>query len=137
MKPTGREVIDVLEKAVGLEWFRYARAEVDCTTTTAPITVWRFNSTQIGAERADGAVRALRSVLDEFSGNVSWSLEPSGKNWVLVPAQVQQLESGGNFRTDGEVLKHLRAQDPSLGRRAHEDLAAIAAELARRLHIRE
>lgn len=137
MKPTGREVIDVLEKAVGLEWFRYARADSDSTTTTAPITVWRFKSSGIDAERADGVVRALRSVLDEFSGNVPWSLKLSGHNWVLLPTQVQHVEDAGNFRTDGEILDHLRAHHPALGRRAHEDLAAIAAEIARRLQVAE
>jgi hypothetical protein len=135
MKITGSEVIDVLERAVDLEWFRYARADVDGTTTTAPITVWRFNTSGVGAERAGRVIRVLCSVLDEFSGNVPWSLEFSGRNWVLVPAQVHQLESSGNFRTDGEVLNHLRTQDPTLGRRAHEDLAAIALELARRLQL--
>jgi hypothetical protein len=137
MKPTGREVIDILEKVVRLEWFRYARAEVDCATTTAPITVWRFSSTDTSEGRADRVVRALRSVLDGFSGNVPWSLKLSGSNWVLLPTQVQQLEDGGNFRTDGEILEHLRTKEPALGRRAHEDLAAIAAELARLLQVGE
>src|SRR5687768_11800911 len=104
MRPTGGEVIDVLEKAADLEWFRYTCAEADRDATTAPITVWRFNSTGTDAETPDRVIRALRSVLDEFSGNVPWSLKFTGRNWVLRPTQVQQLEDAGNFRTDGEVL---------------------------------
>jgi hypothetical protein len=137
MNPTGREIIDVLEKVVDLEWFRYTRAEgIDPTSLSVPITVWRFNSTPV-AEKVDHVVCALRSVLAGFSGNVQWSFKLSGRNWVLQPMQVQQLEDAGIFRTHGDLLDSLRSQDPKLGHQAHEDLRAIAGELARQLQVRE
>lgn len=135
MRATGREVIDVLEKVIDLDWFRYARAETDGVTTPAPITVWRFKSADTADELADRVVEALRSVLDGFSGNVHWTLRFSGRNWALVPTSVQELEDSGRFRTDGELLDHFRRDDPGLGRKAHEDLAAIADGLARQLRI--
>lgn len=131
MRATGREVIDVLENVIDLDWFRYAPAETGGATAYAPITVWRFQFQDTAS--ANHVIQALRSVLDGFSGNVPWSLKVSGRNWVLLPKQVQELEDSGRFRTDGELLDYLRAEDPDLGRRAHEDLAAIADGLARLL----
>ena len=65
------------------------------------------------------------------------SLNRSGRNWVLQPTQVQQLEDAGTFRTDGELLDSLRRQDPKLGPQAQEDMRAIARELAHQLQVRE
>jgi hypothetical protein len=137
MSPTGREIIDVLEKVVDLEWFRYTRAEgIDPASMSVPITVWRFNST-VGAEKVDQVVDTLRSVLAGFSGNVQWSLNYSGRNWVLQPTQVQQLEDAATFKTHGDLLDSLRSQDPKLGPQAHEDLRVIAGKLAHQLQVRE
>lgn len=135
MRATGREVIDVLEEVIDLDWFRYARAEADSATTHAPITVWRFKSTDAADELPNRVVAALRSVLNGFSGNVPWTLTFSERNWVLLPIEVQELEDSGRFRTDGELLDHLRRESPGLGRKAHEDLVAIAEALARQLRI--
>jgi hypothetical protein len=138
MNTTGREIIDVLERVVDLEWFRYTRTEgVGPTPVSVPITVWRFNSTDVGAEKVDHVVRTVRSVLASFSGNVRWSFDRSGRNWVLQPTPVQELEDAGTFRTHGDLLDSLRSQDPKLGPRAHEDLRAIAGELAHQLQVRE
>ncbi|MCB4363293.1 hypothetical protein KIH07_06070 [Hydrogenophaga taeniospiralis] len=135
MKATGREVIDVIEKVIDLEWFRYGRAEADGVTTHVPITVWRFKSAGAADEVANRIINALRFVLNAFSGNVHWTLRFSERNWVLLPTQVQELENSGRFRTDGDLMDHLYREDPSLGRKAHEDLAAIADGLARQLRI--
>jgi hypothetical protein len=137
MRATGREVIEVLEKITDLEWFQYARTEPDGTATHVPITVWRFKSVDTAVEPGERVILALRSVLSGFLGNVPWSLKLSERNWVLLPTQVKELEDSGQFRTDGELLDHLRREDPGLGRKAHEDLAAIADDLARQLGIRK
>jgi hypothetical protein len=133
MSATGREVIDVIEKVVDLEWFRYARAETDGATTSVPVTVWRFKSAETADEMANRVVHALRSVLSGLRGNVSWSLKFSGRNWVLLPTQVQELEDSGRFRTDGELMDYLRREFPDLSRQAYEDLAAISHGLAGQL----
>lgn len=131
MKPTGREVIDVLEKAADLDWFRFAIAETDDVVTHVPVTVWRFGTN----EQAEHVISVLSSVLARFSGNVSWLLKNSGGNWVLLPVRVQELEDSGRFRTDGEILDYLLHADPSFGRKAHEDLAKIAGALAKHLSV--
>jgi hypothetical protein len=136
MRTTGREIIDVLEKVADLDWFRYTRIGSDGTTTHAPITVWRFTTTDTDNEAAEQIVSALRSVLDGFSGHMSWSLKFTGRNWVLLPTHVQDLEDSGRFRTDGELLDHLLREDPGLATRAAEDLGVIAHELARSLGMR-
>jgi hypothetical protein len=136
LRTTGREIIDVLEKVADLDWFRYTRAGPDGTATHAPITVWRFKKTDSGDEVAGQVASALRSVLDGFSGHMSWSLTFTGRNWVLQPAHVQDLEGSGRFRTDGELLDHLLREDPGLATKAAEDLEAIAHGLARSLGIR-
>ena len=132
---TGREVIDVLESVTDLDWFRYARADADGVTTYAPITVWRFKSPD--TPPANRLIRSLRVVLDGFSGKVLWSLKFSGRNWMLLPKQAQELEDSGRFRTDCELLDHLRAEAPDLGPKALEDLVAIADGLARQLQIQD
>lgn len=131
----GREIIDVLARAADLDWFRYPRTESEESAIYAPVTVWRFTSTHTSNEQSEHVISALRAVLDSFSGNVSWSLTLSGRNWVLLPTRVKELEDSRQFRTDGELLDYLLREEPGLGPKAHEDLAAIADALAKRLSI--
>ncbi|WP_147305225.1 hypothetical protein [Alkalilimnicola ehrlichii] len=133
MKPTGRELIDVLEKAAVLEWFRYPRSSLDEGSVTPPVVVWRFDSTKTSVEQIQHVIATIQSVLAAFVGNVAWSLKNTGRNWVLLPTRVRELEESGQFRTDGEVLDYLRQEDPFFGKEAHHDLVEIAGAVANRL----
>jgi len=128
MSATGREVVDILEKAGALEWFRYTKV-ID--NTQIPVTVWRFKSSDTFDEAEQLIIRALRQALDHLSGNTSWSLVFSGRNWVLAPKVLRDLEDSGQFRTDGEVIEYLRRTNPSLGQTASSDLVAIAIDFER------
>lgn len=134
MRATGREVIDVIERTVDLDWFRYTRAPQDDVAAPAPITAWRFRSTSGTDEPSERVVEALSAVLDRFSGNTHWTLRFSGRNWVLLPTQVQELEDSGRFRTDGDILNYLQQQNPGFGLKAHEDLVVIADRLTRQIN---
>lgn len=135
MKSAGREIIDVLEKAVEVDWFRCAGFGFDEVASNTVFVVWRFKIADGADELANRVVQALRSVLGGFSGNMSWMLKQSGRNWVLLPTRLQELEESGRFGTDGELLDHLRREEPSFGRKAHEDLSAIADGLAHQLRV--
>jgi hypothetical protein len=135
MKATGREVVDVIETIVQLDWFRYVRVDSDHTPVSVPVTVWRFKSADAADQPGNRVIQALRFVLDGLSSSVPWSLTFSGRNWVLSPRQVQELEDSGRFKTDGELLQHLRTEFPELGQRASDDLVKIANGLARQLQI--
>lgn len=132
MKNPGKEVIDVIEKITSLDWFRCTGFGFDEVSANTIVVVWRFKSIDPN-ELTERIICSLRLVLQQFAGNLSWSLKFTGRNWVLRPTEVQELEDSERFRTDGELLAHLRSKHPDLGRRACEDLAAIAEELARQL----
>jgi hypothetical protein len=62
--------------------------------------------------------------------NIEWSLKYTGRNWVLAPIKVIQLEESGRFRTDGEVNRHIAQEEPDFFTKAHVDLVEIANAVA-------
>lgn len=130
MSATGREVIDVLESHGELEWFRYTRI---AAASHIPVTVWRFKSSDTSNEAEQHVITSLRETLAHFHGGTNWALFFSGRNWVLAPRQLRDLEESGQFRTDSDVIEHLLKANPSLSQIASQDLVAIAIDFARRL----
>ena len=137
--PTGSEFIDVLEKFSTLEWYRLSTRkgfEVDC-----PINVWRFDFKKTDPEWADQIIFTLHAVLKDFSGNVDWTLEKPefsvegrpGRNWVLSPTRLKEMDYSGKFSSFVEARSQLYQDDPSLGPQAYEDLDKISKEFYKRL----
>lgn len=125
MKPTGRELIDVLERIASLEWYRYSKYD----SATSAGVVWRFDSNRTNSEQAIQIIEAIQSALDAVA-NIEWSLKYTGRNWVLAPIKVIQLEESGRFRTDGEVNNHIAQEEPDFFIKAHVDLVEIAKAVA-------
>jgi hypothetical protein len=94
MKPTGRELIDVLERIAALEWYRYSKYD----SATSAAVVWRFDSNQANSEQVLQVIEVIRSALDAVA-NIEWSLKYTGRNWVLAPSKVIQLEESGLMLT--------------------------------------
>ena len=126
MNPTGRELINELELISHLDWYRYSRTTGDKGAIYAASLVWRFTSEEAESPTAKRIVETLHQVVKDFSGNVSWSLRFQGRNWVLAPAMLFEIEDSKRFRTDIEVLHHLQELDPNLGVKTVADIAAIA-----------
>jgi hypothetical protein len=125
MKPTGRELIDVLERIAALEWYRYPKYD----SATSASVVWRFDSNQTKSEQIVQIIEEIRSALNVVVNN-EWSLKYTGRNWVLAPVKVVQLEESGRFRTDGEVNSHIAQEEPDFFTKAHVDLVEIASAVA-------
>lgn len=125
MKTTGRELIDALEQVSVLEWYRYSRYEQCVSIPTSATVAWRFDSNRTSNERAAKVVEVIQSVINTAAG-IEWCLNYTGRNWVLAPAKVIQLEETGRFGNDGEVNKHIAQHDPMFFTRAHNDLLRIS-----------
>jgi hypothetical protein len=124
MTVSGREVIDVLEKFVQLEWYRFTRVGHG-GMNTIPITVWRFaNPPEVMGH--EEVIQLLREGLVEVATNIPWTIKLSGRNWVLLPTCVHELENSGLFRTDGEIHDFLGANEPGLFEEACKDFAELS-----------
>jgi len=123
---TGREITDVLERFFVLEWFRNAVSKVIEQYNYPPVIVWRYDAEAMKPEDIKRAENMIITAVKTFQGNVSWVLYFSGRNWVLLPKRVKDLEDSGAFLSDTEIITELGASDPSFGVEANNDLPALA-----------
>ncbi|MEQ6340902.1 MAG: hypothetical protein M3A44_04430 [Gammaproteobacteria bacterium] len=123
---TGREIIDVLERFFVLAWFRYGALKSPDQNQYPPIIIWRYDADVMAADDIRLAESAITMAVESFLGNVNWVLYFSGRNWVLVPKRVKDLEDAGEYRSDTEILTMLAENDPSFGFKANSDLPALA-----------
>ena len=87
--------------------------------------VWRFDFTRMADEQADQIIATIQSILGEKKRH-RWSLRFIGRNWVLSPLRVMQLEDSGRFRTDKEVNNYIAQEDADFFKMAHVDLVEIS-----------
>lgn len=127
---TGREIIDVLERFFVLEWFRNAVSKVIEEYNYPPIIVWRYAAESMKSEDIKRAEEMVMTAVKTFQGNVAWVLYFSGKNWVLLPKQVKELEDSGSYRSDSEIITELGESDPDFGVSANNDLPVLAEYIA-------
>ncbi len=125
----------MIEKYASLDWYRYPKVISDERLRIPPVVVWRFDPNRSNDELIRRIITVIRDVINSHQGNVSWAFEIMGKNWVVSPSRIQELEDSGQYRTDGEALLHLANPDPKFGMDAHAELLAIANEISRRLKI--
>lgn len=143
MTKVGSEIIDVIQKFAALEWGRCSLVDSSKEIDDIPLSVWRFNFQKTDAQLADQIILTLQSILRDFSSNVNWTFEKPefsvegrpGRNWVLIPTRLKEMDDSGRFRTDVEARIQLYNDDPSFGSRAYEDLVKIAQTLEERLSI--
>ena len=119
MNVAARKVITALERTVPLEWYR----------CSGPLVVWRYDGGKATADRIATAASAAQQIVASFRGNEEWIIEVSGRNWVLVPKRVKELERTGQFKVDVEILKYLTEQDPGFARKTDSDLERLAGVL--------
>jgi len=118
-----------------LEWGRFPDALTDLPRGHVPSLLWRFDLSPANREQADHAIDTLRSVLDDFEGQVSWTLTHTGKNWFLCPTRRYEMISSGKFNTTRAAFEYYYHEEPDLGVKAGEDLMRITGEFAKRLGI--
>jgi len=123
---TGREIIDVLERFSVLAWFRYGTLKNVDQNKYPPIIIWRYDVNAMKSEDIKLAEDMITIAAETFRGNVSWVLYFSGRNWVLLPKRVKDMEDSGEYRNDTEILTMLGENEPSFGLKANEDLAELA-----------
>jgi hypothetical protein len=129
MKITGREVIDILERIAVLEWFRYSRFGVSEDSVSPPVVTWRFDMNATSYTKANHIIEIMKSVLANDTSKMKWTLKNSGRNWVLLPTELSELEDSGSFRTDGELLAHMTRERPTFFINAFDDIVMIARVL--------
>ena len=130
---TGREIIDALERFLVLAWFRYGALKSPDQNKYPPIIIWRYDTDVMKVDDIRLAESAITTAVESFLGNVNWILYFTGRNWVLVPKRVKDLEDTGEYRSDTEILTMLAEDDPGFGLRANSDLPALAKCIARSL----
>lgn len=123
---TGREVIDVLESFFVLEWFRSAVSKSTRDYNYPPVIVWRYAAHSMRQEDITKAEEKVVTAVKAFQGDVDWVVYFSGKNWVLLPARVKELEDSGLYLSDSEIVAELGEMDPEFGVRANNDLPLLA-----------
>lgn len=132
MKTTGAELIDILERIAVLEWYGYSRYERGGKKPTSAGVVWRFDSNRTNNEQVIQIIEMIRSALID-AANIEWGLKYTGRNWVLAPTKIFQLEESGEFKNDGEVDSYIVKNDPDFFTKAHEDLIKISNAVAVRI----
>ncbi|ANJ67312.1 hypothetical protein A9404_07875 [Halothiobacillus diazotrophicus] len=123
---TGREVIDVLERFFVLEWFRVAVSKSTRDYNYPPVMAWRYAVHSMKREDITEAEEKVATAVRAFQGKVDWVVWFSGKNWVLLPARVKELEDSGLYLSDSEIVAYLGEMDPEFGVRANNDLPMLA-----------
>lgn len=121
---TGFEIIDVLKTWGELEWVRCKAADgKDERLSRPPFSVWRYK--QRHPELESSIVKAVES----FQGNVEWEIKFTGKNWVIAPQRLHEIQEVRGYRTDGEALRALAKEDPEFGKQANYDVPALANKI--------
>jgi hypothetical protein len=116
--------IALLQTHVELAWFRIAGPLGDGQPPVPPLVVWRYQRPQPALEGA------IRKVVSNFQGRVSWLYEQQGRNWVLIPSRVAQVQQDRALPTDAAAIRVLSHEDPQFCSSAQSDLADLADEVA-------
>ncbi|WP_181773160.1 hypothetical protein [Amycolatopsis pittospori] len=83
-----------------------------------PLVVWRY------VEPDERVKSKLRSCVEEFSGNVKWSMNLNGVNWTLMPVVLQD-EFDNADPTYVDVVADLAHADQEFCKLANEDLVDL------------
>ena len=126
---TGREIIDVLERFSKLSWFRYSASNDPIQLKYPPVNVWRYDTDLMVNEDIKLVENMICDAVSSFQGNVIWVVFFSGRNWVLVPKRVKDLEDDGKYSVDTELLTILARDDPDFGLKANDDLPVLAKHI--------
>jgi hypothetical protein len=115
--------IQALQQAAELEWYRYTDKATGRLQFVPPLLVWRYRKDE---PRLD---EALQTTVDSFRGRVKWLFELQGRNWVLAPDRLIQLQQERRLPTDSVAVRTLAEEDPSFSEAALMDLDEITNRL--------
>ncbi|WP_259779842.1 hypothetical protein [Aestuariispira ectoiniformans] len=126
---TGREVIDVLQRYYSLSWYRCRNLSDSSQAKYPPVIVWRYNADEMESDELFLAEKAVQKAVFSYTGEVDWVLYFTGRNWVLVPKEVKEIEDSGEYRVDMEILIALGEKDPGFGVKENQDLVQLARHI--------
>ncbi len=113
-----------LQESADVEWYRFAETANDSGVAQPPLVVWRYKE-PIEPAVLDSIRRSIRAE----NRLVTWYFDKPGRNWVLVPERVTEIQMDRNLATDTNAIAILAAEDPEFCEQAASDFNAIAAEV--------
>jgi hypothetical protein len=116
--------VALLAQSGELEWYRYLGGATEDGRGIPPLVVWRF------AQRDQRFEQKLLRAVGSFHGAVAWSCERPGRNWVLTPTRVLELQQDLSLASDTAALTEISRVDPKFSLVALRDLRALTDHVA-------
>ena len=123
MISVARQLIDSLQSRGDLAWYRYAGGFSDDGRATAPVVIWRF-----AGQTPGGLEESLSKITSSESRLVRWNFGFHGRNWVLLPSRVLEIQKNRDLPTDMAAVGALAEEDQSFCVASVHDFEAIVGE---------
>jgi hypothetical protein len=124
MVTEGKEFFQYLSGLGALEWGRLADGRSHSERLAPPLLVWRF----VDPGPADFD-KPIESVVHSPTRLIAWRFCKPGRNWVLTPQRVWDVQTSRSLGTDSMAISAIAEEDPSFCATALDDLGQIVAEL--------
>jgi hypothetical protein len=109
---TGREVIDALQSRLKLEWFGFRPTKSSKQKAYPPKVIWRYDKESMSVSQIQEAEKAIEVAVNEYIGEIEWTIYFTGRNWVLLPQKTYDMCQTGKYRRDLDVESKLATEDP-------------------------
>ena len=109
-----------------VEWYRFVETTNDAGLPQPPLVVWRYS------EPIEPAVlNTIRRSVEAEERLVKWYFDKPGRNWVLTPERVPEVQRDRRRATDTKAIAILTTEDPSFCALAVTDFNTISLEVQR------
>jgi hypothetical protein len=117
-------ILEVLCDLADVEWARAGPAQDwPDQLSQPPLVVWRYKAPD---ERLE---EAIKRAVESFRGEVEWEIYLGGRNWVIAPRRLRQVQVEGGYRVDTEAMAALAHDDPGFCEKANRDVPLLALQI--------
>jgi hypothetical protein len=88
-----------------------------------PTVVWRYK------DRAEIIEKSIVNSVNSFHGNVRWAIIFSGRNWSILPRELERFIEDTEFESGVDAHAVFASQNPEIGLMANKELPQLAEHI--------
>jgi hypothetical protein len=119
MTMPGDQFVKMLQRRTAMEWYRFSGGTGDNGRFVPPLIVWRYK------EPVPELEERLSGTIEKYHGRVDWFFGRPGRNWVLAPRRVLDVQRERSLPTDRAAIKLLMAEDQPFCELAVQDFLQL------------